>query len=105
MTPLFFVLAAGAGSLGRHLVGQYACSWIALLWVNTIGSGLLGLLAASDLSPDALTVLGVGFCGALTTFSSFALETRSLGPRWGTVYALGTVAAACSAASLASTFV
>jgi len=105
MTPVFFVVAAGCGALGRHVVGQYACSWIALLWVNTIGAGVLGALAASSLSPDALTILGVGFCGALTTFSSFALETRSLGRRWGSLYAVATLASACAAASLASTFV
>ena len=105
MTPVLFVVAAGLGAVGRHAVGQYACSWIALLWVNTIGAGLLGAIAASDLSPDAVTILGVGFCGALTTFSSFAIETRSLGWRWGSLYAGGTLAAACAAASLASTFV
>lgn len=105
MTALLFVIAAAIGAVGRHLVGQFACSWVALLWVNSIGAGLLGAIAASDLSPDAITVLGVGFCGALTTYSSFAIEVRRLGWRWGATYAASTLVSACVAASLGSSLV
>ena len=104
MTPLLFVVAAGLGALGRHLVAQFACSWVSLLWVNSIGAGLLGFTVASDLGSDARTIIGVAFCGALTTFSSFSRETRALGWRWGSLYAGVTVMSACAAASLASTF-
>lgn len=52
-----------------------------MLLVNATGSlvlgGLVGLRLGGDLSSPALTVLGVGFCGALTTWSTFALDTAT----------------------------
>jgi CrcB protein len=78
---------------------------VALLWVNTVGAGLLGMVIGADLSTAATTVLGVAFCGTLTTFSSFALEARLLGWRRGTLFAVGSLACACAAASIGSTMV
>ncbi len=103
MTPLLFVLAAGAGALGRFALAEIVCSWQALLIANTVGSGLLGLVLASDLDPRWLTVLGVGFCGTLTTYSSFAWELRREGWRFGLWYAPLTIACAAGAASLGTT--
>jgi fluoride exporter len=52
------------------------------LAVNVAGSFLLGALAAGvgtvDLPTWVLTLVGTGFCGALTTFSTFAFETLRL---------------------------
>ncbi|TXD36782.1 CrcB family protein [Lujinxingia vulgaris] len=58
------------------------------LLINLGGSALLGWLMASAQSADLpvhesplFMVAGLGFCGALTTFSTFAVETRQLAAR------------------------
>jgi CrcB protein len=50
------------------------------LTVNLIGCLILGLLtgAAHNLPKDIVTLTGTGFCGALTTFSTFGFETIRL---------------------------
>lgn len=99
MTPVLFALAAAAGAVGRLAVARVVCSWHALLVVNTVGSGVLGLLVARELDPVWLTVVGTGFCGALTTYSSFAWELRREGVRFALWYAPLTMACAAGAAS------
>ena len=53
-----------------------------ILLVNAVGSLLLGLVAGAsavgDLPEWVLTLVGTGFCGALTTFSTFSLNTYLL---------------------------
>ncbi len=104
MTPLLFVVAAASGAVGRHLVGRVVCSWQALLVVNTVGSALLGWLVSRDVSDATMTIVGIGLCGSLTTFGSFALEVRTLGFRLGLAYLAATLVSVTGAASIASTF-
>ena len=58
--------------------------WLAVFpWgtfgVNVVGSLLLGFLVASWGTNSAVaSLIGIGFCGALTTFSSFAWESHRL---------------------------
>jgi CrcB protein len=81
MNTVLLVGAGGVlGALARFAVG----SWVPdrqrdTLVVNVLGSLALGALTAG-LAADAtlLTVFGTGFCGAFTTFSSFAVETVEL---------------------------
>jgi CrcB protein len=45
--------------------------------VNVTGSLILGLVTAAA-GPSIATLLGTGFCGALTTYSTFSYETFAL---------------------------
>ncbi|GAB3618733.1 hypothetical protein GCM10027416_32900 [Okibacterium endophyticum] len=78
-------LAGAVGACLRHLVAvllpprpERGLSW-AVLTVNVAGSAVTGaLLAAGEralISPEVLLVLATGFCGGLTTFSTFSVET------------------------------
>ena len=53
--------------------------------INVVGSAVIGLVAATALSPtrtlltqEVRIFLMVGFCGGFTTFSSFSLQTFEL---------------------------
>jgi fluoride exporter len=65
--------------------------------VNVTGSGLLGFLYAGvqahGLAPAVMTLLGTGFCGALTTYSTFSFETLRLLQSGSRFYALTNVVA------------
>lgn len=80
------VVAVGgvAGASSRWLVqtatGDHAFPW-ALLGVNVVGAFVLGLVAfrATHGRREMLRLgVGVGFCGGLTTFSSFAVTIAEL---------------------------
>ena len=43
------------------------------LLVNVLGAALLGLLAGLPAAPRRQLLIGIGFCGSLTTFSSWIL--------------------------------
>jgi CrcB protein len=71
---LVAVIAAGIlGAVLRYLVTTFAPSW-GVLAVNVVGS-FLGGIAIGALSGDARLILLTGFCGGLTTFSTFSVET------------------------------
>lgn len=100
--PFVFVLLLVAGSLGagsRYVVDTLVQRvWmrtfpLGILLVNVSGSFLLGLLtgAALALEDSLVTVVGVGFLGAYTTFSTVSVETMLFAERGRWRLALGNV--------------
>jgi CrcB protein len=81
---LFLVLLIGIGgaagaitraTTGRLLQGDFPFS---TLIVNVVGSYVFAILnnpQTPSLSPQLYAFAAIGFCGALTTFSTFILET------------------------------
>lgn len=102
MTPLCVALGAAVGASLRFVLGQLLDArfpWGTML-VNVAGSFLLGLLSGAALSGDAMALLGMGFCGALTTYSAFAVQTVQQGPVRGLLNIVLTVPLALGACAL-----
>ena len=87
---LLVMVGGGLGAVSRYGIGLLS----ARLWgphfpwgtfsVNLVGCFLIGLLfafvdRARFLTPDLRLLLVTGYLGALTTFSTFALETINAG--------------------------
>ena len=55
------------------------------LLVNVLGAALLGLLAGRPAAPRRQLLVGIGFCGSLTTFSSWMLAVARdlVAGNWG----------------------
>ena len=85
MTVLLVALGAAVGAPLRYLVDRFIQArhdslypW-ATLTVNLAGCLVLGALAGSGGLPGWVAALvGTGFCGALTTYSTFGYETVRL---------------------------
>jgi len=87
MTLLLVLAGAAVGAPARWLVDRAvsarhdsAMPW-GTMTVNVLGSFVLGLVlsaAAMSASPSGVALLGTGFCGAFTTFSTFAFESVRL---------------------------
>ncbi|HYH25893.1 MAG TPA: CrcB family protein [Blastococcus sp.] len=85
MTALLVVAGAVLGAPLRLLAERVAVarrgsgSVLGTLSVNVAGSAVLGLLLGLATAPAWLVALvGTGFCGTLTTFSTFGVEVVRL---------------------------
>jgi len=95
---IFWLMLAGAsGTLARYGISLLIENWtlrpaegvlpspafpFATLIINVLGSFLLAFIVTLALkgwvSPDLRLILGTGFLGAFTTFSTFELEAAQL---------------------------
>lgn len=89
MLKFFMIfLGGGIGSYTRYLTGLYAARFspnfpLGTLLVNIIGSFIMGLFFTlfQDKFPvqqELKLLITVGFCGALTTFSTFNMDIWNL---------------------------
>jgi len=86
---LWVALGGALGALARFAIGEGVRvgtrwpGWSAVLAANVLGTTLLAVLHltldSADAAADAARAFGaMGFCGALTTYSAFGLDTLLL---------------------------
>lgn len=82
-------IGGGIGSVFRYWLSTFASKNLPIFFpfgtliVNIVGSFILGLMIfgwdeKGLIHPTVKLFIGVGFCGGLTTFSTFSLETFNL---------------------------
>jgi CrcB protein len=84
MTFLLIALGAAVGAPARYLTDraiqarhETVFPW-GTLAVNVIGSLVLGVLTGLAVNSDVAALLATGFCGALSTYSTFSYEMMRL---------------------------
>jgi CrcB protein len=99
MTVLLVALGAAIGAPLRYLIDwavqrrhDSVFPWGTLV-VNVAGSLILGFLTGLPASGPVLAAAGVGFCGALTTYSTFGYETLRLAQDGARLCAVANAAA------------
>jgi CrcB protein len=85
----YVAIGSAVGGVSRYLLGGFvqralAASFpVGTLLINVTGSALLGFilryaLDTPGVTPEIRALLGLGFCGGYTTFSTFSYETLAL---------------------------
>lgn len=97
MTALLIAVGAALGAPLRYLVDRAVQArhdsvfpW-GTLAVNVAGCFVLGGLAGFPTPGPVMSAVGVGFCGALTTYSTFGYETLRLAQDGARFYAVANV--------------
>lgn len=91
---LLVALGGAAGASLRYLAGHLGDAPRRVPWgtvaANLLGATLLGALDGLGLTGSGYALLGLGLCGALTTYSSFVVQAHDRGPRVGLLTVLVT---------------
>ena len=92
-TFLFLFLAGCGASIRWRLQNLHLWdSWISTVCVNIFSSFFIGFLIAANPASEVVTILGVGFLGSLSTFSTVIMQSaKTIEDRdyWLTVMILG----------------
>ncbi len=84
MTYILIAVGGAAGSLVRYSLGKYISEGsktafpIGTFIINITGAVLLGIVSSIGVSSNMMLLLGDGFLGAYTTFSTFMYEGFNL---------------------------
>ena len=97
MIVLLIALGAAIGAPARYLADraiqarhETVFPW-GTLAVNIVASFAFGVLVGAVVNPDLAAFLGTGFCGALSTYSTFGYETMRLVQERDRFYAIANV--------------
>jgi CrcB protein len=93
VTWLLVALGAAVGAPLRYVTGHLLDSRFhrGTILVNWVGSLLLGFFSGLGLTGHTIALLGTGFCGGLTTYSSFAVQAHDRGRVDGSLIVVATV--------------
>ncbi|MCF8603185.1 CrcB family protein [Gordonia sp. HY442] len=110
MIAALVVIAGALGSVVRFVVDDVSRRrWPGafggpVLAINVTGSLLIGVTAGIVMfhgaSSDWQAVVGTGFCGGYTTFSTSVLDTLRTGGRRGLLYAMLTLVGSVGACAI-----
>ncbi|NYE35919.1 CrcB protein [Nocardioides cavernae] len=100
-TALLVAMGAAVGAPLRYVLARLDGAFPrGMLLVNTLGSALFGVFAALALDDGAWALLGTGFCGGFTSFSSFAVQAVERPARVATAYVVATTVLAIAGCAL-----
>ena len=94
LSAFLFLFLAGCGASVRWRLQNLHLwdSWISTVCVNIFSSFFIGFLIAANPASEVVTILGVGFLGSLSTFSTVIMQSaKTIEDRdyWLTVMILG----------------